>query len=62
MFFLASLCSCTAMENPKDNSSARIDSIANARVDSIKNSLKLKNDSAINAMAAQKAKEMKINK
>jgi|GEM_PF-5631563 len=50
---------CTAASNPKDNTNDKIDSMVNARVDSIVSKLKLKNDSAINALAIQKAQSLK---
>jgi len=49
---------CTHVSNPQENVQAKIDSMVNARVDSLFNKLKMQNDSIINAKANTKAQEI----
>jgi len=50
--------SCTAVSNPHENVQAKIDSMVNAKLDSLNNVLRSKNDSIINAKANEKAQEI----
>lgn len=52
------MAACTHVTNPQENIQAKIDSMVNARVDSLFNKLKMQNDSIINAKANAKAQEI----
>jgi hypothetical protein len=57
--FMLTICSCGAdLNKQKDNTQAKIDSMVNAKVDSLFSRLKMQNDSIINAKANTKAQEI----
>jgi len=55
---IIALTACGRVSNPRENMQAKIDSMVNAKVDSVKSRLKMDNDSIINAKANAKAQEI----